>query len=138
MKDRVMYKESEVKTETYNLSNIQALRIDENFMKTLRKNAVWMLFPIMLIATYIIFCIAKFFQILLFSLISVATSSIANIKLSYRQLFNIGIYAITPSTILGTLLAIFGIQLRFFGIIYSGLYIIYLIMAILNSKEKPA
>lgn len=135
MKDRVMYKESELKTETYNLSNIKEVKIDENFMNALKRNAIWVLFPIMFIFIYIGLSIARFLQILIFSLISVAASSITGTKLSYKQLFNIGIFAITPSTILGALLAIFGVQLPLFGIIYSGLYIIYLIMAILASKE---
>ena len=137
MKNRVIYKESDVKTETYDLLNIQTLRIDENFMKALRKNAVWIISPFMLIFLYIRFCLAKFFHIFIFSAISLITSSIVDIKLSYKQLFNIGIYAITPSVALGTILGILGIQPPFFGIIYSGLYIIYLIIAVLNCKEKP-
>ncbi len=79
---------------------------------------------------------AKFFHILFFSLVSLVTSSIIGAKLNYRQLFNIGIYAITPSVFLGVLLAIFGRPLPFFGIIYSGVYIIYLIMAVTNCKEE--
>lgn len=138
MKDRMVYKESELKTETHNLSNIDALRIDENFIRALKKNALWILFPIMLLGTFVGFCIAKFLQILIFSIISVATSSIADVKLSYKQLFNIGIYAITPSTILGAILAVFALHLPRFGLIYSGIYIIYLIMAVRNCKEKTA
>ena len=137
MNDKVVYKESDIKTETYSLSNVQSLRIDETFIKALRKNALWILFPIMLVAAYIGFCIAKFFQILFFSMLSLATSSITGTKLSYKQIFNIGIYALTPSAVLGALLAILGIQLPFFGIIYCGLYIIYLIMAVRSCKEKP-
>lgn len=137
MKDRLMYKESDIKTETHNLSNIQTLRIDETFMKALQRNAVWILLPVMFVMLYVGFCLARFFQILLFSIVSVATSSIANIKLNYKQLVAIGIYAITPSTVLGALVALFGVQLPLFGIIYSGLYIIYLIIAILNCKEVP-
>ena len=137
MKNKVIYKENEVKTETYDLSNVQALRIDEHFMKVLKKNVVWVLFPIMLILIFLYFCIARFLQVFLFSLVSLAVSSITNIKLNYRQLFNIGVYAITPSTILGALLAFFGIQLPLFGILYTGLYIIYLVMAIQSCKEEP-
>ena len=136
-KNKVLYKENEVKTESYDLSNIESVRIDENFMKVLRKNLVWIIFPFMLLGIFIYFCIARFLQIFIFSLISLATSSIVNIKLSYKQLFNIGIYAITPGIILGALLAVFLIQLPFFWIIYAGLYIIYLVMAILNCKETP-
>jgi len=137
-KDKIIYKESEIKTETYKLSNIQSLRIDENFMNALRKNALWILSPLMFVFTYVGFCFARFIQILLFSIFSLATSSIVNAKLSYKQLFNIGIYAITPSVILGALLALLGIQLPLFWILYSGLYIIYLIISIINCKEEVA
>jgi hypothetical protein len=133
MRDKVIYKESEIKTETYDLSNIQSLRINENFMTAVRKNAPWIVLPIMFIALYIGFCISRFFQLLVFSIISVAISSIVDAKLTYRQLFLIGIYAITPSTILGAALAAFGIQLpSFLDFIFR---IIYLIMGVINCKE---
>lgn len=136
-KDKVMYKENEVKTETYDLSNVKSLRIDENFMNVLKRNVVWIIFPFMLVGIFIYFCIARFLQIFIFSLISLATSSIANVKLNYKQLLNIGVYAITPSAILGALTAFFAIVLPLFAILYAGLYIVYLIMAILNCKETP-
>ena len=137
-KNKVLYKENEAKTETYDLSKIESLRIDEDFMNVLKRNIAWIIFPFMLIGIFIYFCIARFLQVFIFSLISLATSSIANIKLNYKQLINIGIYAITPSMILGALLVLLGIQLPLFGILYAGLYIIYLIMAVLNCKEVPA
>ncbi len=136
--NEVIYKESNVKTETYDLANIESLRIDENFMKILKKNIGWILFPIMLILMFLYFCIFRFIQIFIFSVISLATCSIANVKLNYKQLFNIGIYAITPSVILGGLMALFAIMLPFFWILYAGLYIVFLIMGILNCKEAPA
>ena len=135
---KAIYKENDIKTETYDLANIESLRIDENFMKILKKNIVWILFPIMLILMFLYFCIFRFLQIFIFSVISLATCSIANVKLNYKQLFNIGIYAITPSVILGALLALFAIVLPFFWILYIGLYIVFLIMGILNCKEMPA
>ncbi|MBL7072000.1 MAG: DUF1189 domain-containing protein [Candidatus Omnitrophica bacterium] len=135
MKDKLVYKENEVKTETYNLSDIDTLRIDENFVNAIRKNALWMIFPIILIGAFITACIAKFFQIFIFSLVSIAASTILKIKLTYKQLFNIGVYAITPSYILGALLALFGLRVPIFGVIYSGLYIAYLIVAVQRCKD---
>ena len=138
LKDKVIYKESEYKTETYNLANVDELRIDENFMNVLKRNIVWILFPFMLIGIFIYFCIARFLQIFIFSLVSLATSSISGIKLNYKQLFNIGVYAVTPSMLLGGLLALFTVQLPLFGLLYSGIYIAYIILGILNCKEAPA
>ncbi|MEA3305849.1 MAG: hypothetical protein U9R52_03440, partial [Candidatus Omnitrophota bacterium] len=51
---------------------------------------------------------------------------------------SIGIYAITPSVLLGALFAVVSLPLPFFGIIYSGVYIIYLIMAVVNCKEEKS
>jgi len=135
MNDRLFYKESDVKTETYSLSDIDSLVIDENFINSIRKNAVWILFPIMLIGAAISASIAKFFQIFAFSLISIAASTMVKVKLTYKQLFNIGVFAITPSYILGGLLTLIGLQLPLFGIVYSGLYIAYLIMAVKTCRE---
>ena len=136
-KDKLFYRGTAGKTEIYDLSDIESLRIDENFMNVMRGNIAWIVFPFMLLGIFIYSCIARFIQVFLFSLISLVTSSISGVKLNYKQLFNIGVYAITPSMILGALLALFAVQLPAFWLIYSGLYVIYLIMAILNCKEAP-
>jgi len=138
MKNKVVYKESDVKTESYDLSGIEAIRIDEDFMVMLRRNVTWILFPIMLLVIFVFFTVAKFLQVFVFTLVSLATCSIVNVKLDYKAIFNIGIYALTPSALLGFLLAFFNVRLPLFGIIYSGLYVIYLIMAILNCKDTPS
>lgn len=135
-KNKLFYKANTGKTEIYDLSGVESLRIDENFMNTLKGNITWILFPFMLLGIFIYSSIARFIQVFLFSLISLGASSASGIKLNYKQLFNIGVYAITPSMALGALLAFFAVRLPAFWLIYSGLYVIYLIMAILKCKEK--
>lgn len=135
MRDSMLYKESDMKTETYSLSSIDSLRIDERFLNSARKNLLWVIFPIMFFVMYISFLIARVSQVLLFSVISLIAVSMGQAKLEYRQVINIGVYAITPSTLLGALLGFFGLNLPHFWIIYSGLYIIFIVMAILNCKE---
>ncbi|MBN1872157.1 MAG: DUF1189 domain-containing protein, partial [Candidatus Omnitrophica bacterium] len=135
MKDRMLYKESDVKSETYSLSGIESLRIDEAFLKSARKNIIWIIFPIMVLIMYLSFFVARVTQILVFSVISLIAVSMSHVKLEYKQLINIGTYAITPSTLLGAILAFLGLNLPHFWIIYSGLYLIFIVMAILNCRE---
>lgn len=138
-KGKFIVKENNAKTQIFELAHIikdsQKLIIDEHSLGLFRKN-VWNFFPVFLIWHYIRLCLAKFFHILFFSLVSLVTSSVIGVKLNYRQLFSIGLYAITPSVLLGILLAAFGRPLPFFGIIYSGIYIIYLIMAVTSCREE--
>jgi len=136
MKNKVIYKENEVKTESYDLSQVESLRIDDNFMSTLKNNIPWIVFPFMLLGIFVYFCIARFVQVFIFSLVSLAAASITSVKLNYKQLFNIGVYAITPSVILGAVVAFFGRLLPGFGVLYAGVYIVYLVMAIRACKEE--
>jgi len=137
---QAIYKESEIRTETYNLSQLDSLRIDDKFLKTVRSSAMWVLFPLSLLFLFIGFAIARFLQIFIFSPVTVIAASMQGLKLTYKQVFNIGAYAIVPSSILGALLVFFGLTMPNFWIIYAGLYIIYIVMAVMNCKEmeKPA
>jgi len=137
-KNEIQYKEGGFKTERYDLSRFGSLRIDENFLKALRKNIMWIIFPFALAIIFVYISVARILHVFIFSLISLAASSIADAKLTYRQLFNIGIYAITPSAVLGALVAVIGFNIPHFVILYIGLYTAYLITAVMNCKEKPA
>ena len=135
MKDKVIYKESEAKTEIYSLADIKALRIDENFMNAIRKNAVWIIFPFMLLGIYLYLIIARFIQILVFSLITIFASAVTKIQLTYGQIFNIGAYAITTSMLLGGIAALFLRTIPGMALVYCGVYIVYLVAGLLNCKE---
>jgi hypothetical protein len=125
MKDKVIYKDSEAKTEIYSIADVKALRIDENFMNAIRKNAVWIIFPFMLLGIYLYFIAARFLQILVFSLITIFASAVTKIQLTYKQIFNIGAYAITPSMLLGVIAALFMKVIPGVAWVYCGIYIIF-------------
>lgn len=135
MKDKVVYKEGGAKTEIYNLADIKSLRIDENFMNVVRKNATWILFPFILVGTYLYLIVARLLQIVIFSVITIFASTVSKARLEYREVFNIGVYAVTLSTILGGIAALFMKQIPGFGLIYVGIYIAYLVAAVMNCKE---
>lgn len=135
MKDKVIYKESETKTEIYNLADIKSLRIDENFMNAIKKNAAWILFPFILVGTYLYLAIARLFQVVIFSVVTIFASTVAKARLEYKEIFNIGVYAVTLSTILGAIAALFVKQIPGFGFVYAAIYITYLVAAVMNCKE---
>lgn len=135
MKDKVIYKESESKTEIYSLAEVKALRIDENFMNAIRKNAVWIMFPFLLLGIYLYLIVARFIQILIFSLITIFASAVTKIQLTYSQIFNIGAYAITASMFFGAVAALFLRVIPGVGWVYCGVYAAYLTAGLLNSKE---
>ncbi|MBU4377062.1 MAG: DUF1189 domain-containing protein [Candidatus Omnitrophica bacterium] len=135
MKDKVIYKESEVKTEIYSLADVKSLRIDENFMNGIKKNAIWIIFPFMLLGIYIYMILARLLQTVIFSLITVFAAAINKVQLAYSQIFAIGIYAVTLSTLLGAMAALFLKEIPGMGWIYAAIYITYLIVAVINCKE---
>ena len=135
MKDKVLYKESDVKTEIYNLADVKNLKIDQNFMNTVKNNAVWIVFPFMFAGIYIYLAVARFLQIFLFSLVTIFAAAVTKTQLTYTQIFNIGAYAVTTSMILGGIAALFMRAIPGVGWVYCGVYIVYLITGVLNCKE---
>ncbi len=135
-KNSVLYRESDVKTESYSLKDIRALTLDSQFVRGFQKSLPFVVFPLMVILIYIYFFIARLLQILIFSLASLVIASITRNELSYKEIVVIGVFALTPSTLLGALFPILGIQIPFFNILYSGIYVIMLVMAITNCKES--
>ena len=135
MKDKVLYKESDVKTEIYNLADVKSLKIDQNFMNTVKNNAVWIIFPFMFAGIYIYLAVARFLQIFLFSLVTIFTAAVTKTQLTYTQIFSIGAYAVTASMILGGIAALFMRVIPGIGWVYCGIYITYLVMGLLNCKE---
>jgi len=137
-KDKLLLKQNEAKTVVYSLSKVKSLRIDKNFFDMLKRYLPWAIAPFMLIGLYIYFCIARFLQIFLFSILAFLISALIKAEISYGKVFNICVFAITPSMLLGAMAAFLMKPIAFFGLIYSALYIIYLVIGIVNAKERPA
>lgn len=135
MKDKVLYKESDAKTEIYNLADVKNLKINQNFINTIKNNAVWIILPFMFAGIYIYLAVARFLQIVVFSIITIFAAAVTKTQLTYTQIFGIGAYAVTASMILGGIAALFMRAIPGVGWVYCGIYTIYLVMAIMNCKE---
>ena len=85
---------------------------------------------------FLYFITAKFIHLLLFSLISLIINKITGAELRYRNLLNAGAYVIATSTILAELIRLCGINPPLLWIAYIGIYVIFITMAILQSRTR--
>jgi hypothetical protein len=133
-RNELIFKKNAEETRTYSLKEIRDLTIDRNFLNRAKKMIITAAIPIMLIGMYIYFCLARFLQILLGSVIALLIAGAMNIQLTYKQIFNVCAYAITASMLFGMLTALFLTRIPFSGWLYNGLFIIYLIVALKSIK----
>lgn len=83
---------------------------------------------------FIYFLIAKFLQLFLFIPVSLITNTVAKAKLQYKDLLNIGVYALTPPTLLATLFILFNVAIPAFGLIYIIIYSAFLSLGVVNAR----
>ena len=85
---------------------------------------------------FVYFLISKLLQLFLFSLVSLITNAIINAKLQYKNLLNIGIYALTPATFLATLFILFNVRIPAFGLIYILIYSTFLALGVVHVSRQ--
>ena len=88
---------------------------------------------------YIVYLIQILLDALLLSVVGYILSKIVNIKLTYKSIFNISVYALTLSVILYmiyTVINLFtGFTIKFFEIAYNAISYIYILTAMLIMKS---
>lgn len=123
-------------TKTYQLSKTVNARIDPNdingFLKKNLRFAWIFFFIIFLIASYIF----RIIQALVYALIGKFFGLIAGVKLSYDQILQIALVAVTPAVILATILNIFNITFPYQYLLYFILAMIYLFFGIKSNKSN--
>jgi len=130
-KNKFMYKDqAKMKTESYDLAQVKSVRITPEVLRNGLKKGGKFLIPGLFIAITIYFLFAKIIQLFLFSLASLFTNQLKRKNLSYPELLNIGIYALTPPTLLATIMILFDLNFPLFALIYSLFYILILVVAI--------
>ncbi len=110
---------------------ITPLRI-KNFFKKLSL----FLYPLLFVWFSSWFLLTKPLHIFVFTLFSLLSSHHLNLKFSYKNLLNLGIYAILPPTTAAIIKDMMNINLPFFWLIYSFIYIFFLMQVIKIAKEE--
>ncbi len=136
LKNKIVHKQSEVETREYDLSKTPYFVLNKAVVDRVRSIFVWITIPLMVIFLYLYYIAAKLVQALAFSLLSLIINAAGKLNISYKGLLNIGVYALTLPTLLGTIVDIMGLRIPFFWIIYVGVYVILLSIMTLGSKDK--
>jgi hypothetical protein len=96
-------------------------------------------FPVLVFLLFFWFCFTKLCQVLFFSLFSLVVNASLKAGLTYRQLLNIGIYALVVPTALAAINFFLNERIPFFGLIYILGYLAYLFVAVkasIATEEK--
>ncbi len=138
MKNKVIIKNDETESREYGLSKIKNFILNKDTVDKFRKVSRLVIFPAVLIFSYIYFIIAKLLQILIFSLVTLIVNSLNQAKIAYSGLLNIATCALTLPTILAVIAIISGLKIPAFWLIYLLIYLSYLIFMTTASKENIA
>jgi hypothetical protein len=87
-------------------------------------------FPALLIIWFLVYSFTKPLQVFFFSLASLLITAILKVRFAYRELWNIGVYAVVPPTCLAALVDVTGLRLPLFGLLYCMIYLFYLYLGI--------
>lgn len=134
-KKQVILKESAFQKREYDLAQLSGLTLNKETIAALKRTADLFAIPLIVLGLLSYFFLAKLTQVLFFSLISLIVNAAGGIGLSYRSLFVIGSYALTPAVLLGALVGLIGKPLPLFAVLYLSLYLVYLIVGVLQSKK---
>jgi len=124
-------------TLTPDSKNLNVLFEDKNFnlnestIKTIVRKLAPMAFPIVFVYIFFLYLLIKPLQILIFSLGGLIINSLLNAKLAYKQLLNIGTYALAPSVLIVLFLQFFNFH---FFLLYIIIYFTYLYLGIKAAK----
>lgn len=129
-KHELIYKKRTGETRIYDLRGVERFRLDEAYMRKAQKLIAIIGFPLIWIMLFLYYACARFVQILFFSLFAQAIAALQKKEFTYNQIFNISVYAATPSMLLGLCAGLLGLKIPFFWLAYACVYILYLAKAL--------
>jgi hypothetical protein len=134
-KNRLIFKENKSQKREYDLARLSGVVVNKQTIEELKRTLKILAVPLLAVGLFLYFFFARLIQVLFFSLISVVINLAGEIGLSYQALFAIGVYALVPCSLLGTVVALIGKPLLLFPAVYLSSYLIYLVIGILQSKR---
>lgn len=135
MKNKVVFKENASQKREYDLTRLSGVVVNKQTIEKLKRTLKILVVPLLAVGLFLYFFSARLIQVLFFSLISVVINLVGEIGLSYQAMFVIGVYALVPCSLMGTLVVLIGKPLLLFPVVYLSSYLIYLVIGILQSKR---
>ncbi|MHC4721781.1 MAG: DUF1189 domain-containing protein [Planctomycetota bacterium] len=124
--DKIMYRQGEFETKTFDLSQVKEFTLDEdkltNWLNILKKLVAPVLYPAALVGSYLF----RIIQVLVCAAIGMLFVSSLNAQLSYISLVRLATVAITPAIIVKTILGAADIRLPAGWLLYMIVTLAYL------------
>ncbi|MCK4810549.1 MAG: DUF1189 family protein [Candidatus Omnitrophica bacterium] len=148
-------KTNQSKVETQDLSKVKLFKIDQidtglkftfenkefdvtpSTIERFLEKLYLFVFPLVFLWFFCVYIFTKPAQILIFSLVSLIFNKNLKTGLSYKQLLNIGTYALVPPTLLAATKDIANLKIPLFGAVYVLIYILYFFWGIKATRELP-
>lgn len=132
----LIYRKSAVETRRYSLAQIKALTITPPIVEAWMAMAQQWLWVAVGVAAFAGLWIAKLAQVLFWSLLGLLVRAVFKRAVSYRGLFNVGVYALTVPMVLEAALVLAGIRVP--GLLILAVYLGYLSWGVSVQPEAQA
>ena len=116
--------------------NNRAVDITPPVVRKLLEKLSLFIYPLLFLFFFSIYGFTKPLQTLIFSLLSLIFNTNLKATLSYRQLLNIGVYALVPSTSLAMVGELSNLKIPLFWVIYLLIYFIYIFLGIKSTTKE--
>ncbi len=136
--DRLFVKRDGNKTEIHDLSGVEALTIDQDWLNLwLGRIAAWgatIALPFLLLGSYVY----RILQALLYAAIGLLLNHVAGARLRYPAILAVAMVAVTPAVVLKTLIGTVGVHPPLAWLIYFAIAMGYLYFGIRSSGVPAA
>ena len=122
-----------------NLTEEEKQEVETSFNQYNNSQLIGLFSVSCVISIFIIYFITTLVDVLILSLFGLITCSLSRIKITYKAMFNMSIYAMTISILLRVvyeaLLLLVGFKIKYFGVMYTAISYICLAAAIFMIKS---
>ncbi|MHC4692968.1 MAG: DUF1189 domain-containing protein [Planctomycetota bacterium] len=133
----MIIRKSDIETQTIDLSQFDSFSISGDgimeFLNSLRKYLVIILYPVALLSSYVY----RIIQALIYAAVGLLFASSCKIKLSYGALLRLAVAAMTPCMIIKTIFGLAGVAFPCISTLYIMIILAYLYLGVYACSQKP-
>jgi hypothetical protein len=135
-KNMLYVKRSEIETREFSLTELEGITLTKAKVLEFLPKLSWIVF--ILIAFGFIFVLGwKLLNAVILALLGLIISAVMKRRLKYGNLLNISIYALTLPMLIQLAVNLYGYPIANFWLIYWGISILYVSMAVKSCKDEP-
>jgi hypothetical protein len=136
-KDNVYMKNNEVETRKFSLTELKGITVTKTDVIEFLPKLSWIVL-IFIVFAFIFALGWKLLNGVILALLGLIVNAIMKTKLQFRSLLNISIYALTLPMLVQLAVNLSGYSVPYFGFIYWGISILYVVLAIKSCKDEAS